>query len=335
MLNLSVTPSAFALRQAGLEEGPYKQKFLDRIGAGMEEAAPLDEVRWIIEHDLPEVSNIIGLTEQVPGETNLTEDHLRKYLSGKAPDEIFLLATVKSKNSWEWPGIVGIMHLRITEAEMDSGEAVRADILHLMIHPDFDRQEVTEFLLKWFETSHGFSKVPEYVVVHELDDAVREIYSRLGFRARLLPNHFEHTGRDAYEMAYRPRNKRGTTSTSGLEEKPSRGNSHEPEVFVVDPLKIFYRTEQAGALAANLIQGVLIDPEQLPGIQSEDIQILQLTDSQEPAPYTIVVKTDGEIFPQEEIWKQNRVAVITLNPPDDFSSVCSRSPCPVDRPPGR
>ena len=99
----------------------------------------------------------------------------------------------------------------------------------------------------------------------------------------------------------------------GLEEATSTGLEGR-EVFVIDSLKVFYRTEQAGAWAVSLIQGTLTDPERLPGLQPEDIQVLQLADSQEPAPYTIVVKTDGEFLPQEEKWKQNHVAVITLNP---------------------
>ncbi len=49
-------------------------------------------------------------------------------------------------------------------------------------------------------------------------------------------------------------------------------------------------------------------------MQPEDIWVLRLSDGQEPTPYSIVVKTDGEILPQEELWKQDHVAVITLNP---------------------
>ncbi|GEM_PF-4669488 len=86
------------------------------------------------------------------------------------------------------------------------------------------------------------------------------------------------------------------------------------EVFVVDPLNVFYLTERTGALAASLIQGALIDPERLPGLQPEDIRVLPLVVNQEPVSYSIVVKADGEILPQEKLWKQNHVAVITLNP---------------------
>lgn len=93
----------------------------------------------------------------------------------------------------------------------------------------------------------------------------------------------------------------------------SKAGLEEPDVFTIDPMKIFYRTDQAGAFAVNLIQGTLIDPEQLPGLQPEDIQVSRLGNNQNPAPYTIVVKTSGEVLP-EEVWKQNRVAVITLTP---------------------
>ena len=106
------------------------------------------------------------------------------------------------------------------------------------------------------------------------------------------------------------------TAAAGLEGvlapvKPAKTGT---QTFVVNLLKVFYRTDRSGALVLNLVQGTLRDPERLPGSQAEDIAVLKLEDVQEPAPGTIVVRTAEEYLPQEETWKQRGVAVVTITP---------------------
>ena len=141
-----------------------------------------------------------------------------------------------------------------------------------------------------------WDKMPPFL---EIQPEVRNLWRHV------FENPFDSIDLDI-ERVYPRNDAEGTAQLEQLLEKTG--------VLVVDPLKVFYRTEQAGALATNLIQGALIDPERLPGLQPEDVQILRLSDSQELDPYTIVVKTAGETLPQEEIWKQNHVAIVTLSP---------------------
>ncbi len=93
---------------------------------------------------------------------------------------------------------------------------------------------------------------------------------------------------------------------------PETAGAEEAEVFTINPLKVLYRSEQAGAMAAALVQSVSLDPEGLPGFRPDDMEISKLEEGQEPPPYSIVVRTPQEVFPSEETWKQNRVAIVVL-----------------------
>lgn len=83
------------------------------------------------------------------------------------------------------------------------------------------------------------------------------------------------------------------------------------ERYVVDPLRVFYQAENTGAAAVNLVQTAVLS-RQVPGFQSEDVQVSKLSKGKDPEPYTIVVKAADEILPKEELWRQHHVAIVTL-----------------------
>jgi len=105
------------------------------------------------------------------------------------------------------------------------------------------------------------------------------------------------------------------------------------EVFHMDPIQIYY-TEKTRDQMEDLVATAL-RAQQIRGLQRSDVQLTPLSPSVGPNHFDIVVKTQEEILPQEEEWKQNQVAIISLTPQMTLSQVIQKAISQwVDRPVG-
>lgn len=129
------------------------------------------------------------------------------------------------------------------------------------------------------------------------------------------------------------------TPTTGLEEAPVVAiettvlppGSHNPfptapegapvdrarELFVTDPIRIYYTTEEVGAQLVETL-GQAVASGALPGLRTEDLQLrslgAELADGLEPPDYSVVVTGVGQSLPSVPVWRQRHVAVIEFTP---------------------